>query len=71
VGILPRAPQPCWLEQDLQSELLRAALLEQLDRAVEIDVVPNGDPPGRTGLVPRPFERFRTPPLDSLDLCLL
>jgi hypothetical protein len=38
---------------------------------MEVDVVPNGQPPGRARLVPRPLERFRTPPLDSLDLCLL
>jgi hypothetical protein len=50
---------------------LRAAALEKGDREVEIDVVPNGEAPGRARRVPRALELFRSPPLDSLDLGLL
>jgi hypothetical protein len=50
---------------------LRAAALEKGDREVEIDVVPNGEAPGRARRVPRTLECFRTPPLDPFEFGLL
>ena len=59
------------LEQDLQSQVCRATALEQLDRSVEIDVVPHRKSTCRSRLVPGTLELFRTPPLDALDLRLV
>jgi hypothetical protein len=50
---------------------LGAAALEKIDRPVEIHVVPNCQPPCGSGLVPRPLELVRTPPLDPLELGLV
>src|SRR5207249_3475272 len=59
------------LKKDPQSQILRAAMLEQLDRGVEIDVMPHRKSAGRACLIPGPLELFRTPPLDALHLGLV
>ena len=69
--ILPSGPDACVsyvLEEDSECEIRRAATLEQLDRRVEVNVVPHSQPTGRTWLVPGTLELFRTPSLDALDL---
>jgi hypothetical protein len=59
------------LEQDLQGQVCRATALEQLDRGVEIDVVPHRKPTCCSRLVPGTLELFRTPAFDALDLRLI
>ena len=62
---------PGRLEQDLQSQIVRATALEQLDRGVQVNVVTHRKSAGRAWLVPGTLELFRTPPLDALDLRLV
>src|SRR5581483_11004354 len=56
------------LEEDPNGEVGRAAPLEQLDRAVKVDVDPRGDVRGRGGVVARPHELVGAPALDALEL---
>ena len=45
---LVRAREQVQLEEDSKREICGAATLEQLDRRVEVDVVPRSQPIGRT-----------------------
>src|SRR5215211_1680995 len=55
-------------EQDLQRQLGRAAVLDQLDRPVEVDVVPGRESGGRGGRVARALELGGAPALHPLQL---
>jgi hypothetical protein len=50
---------------------VRTAALDQVDRGVEVNVVPHRKSTGRARLVPCTLELFRTPSLDALDLRLI
>ena len=58
------------LEQDPQSELRRAAVLQQADGLVEVYVLPAGEDGGRAAVVAGPLERLHAPALDPLFLGL-
>src|SRR5262249_12145648 len=59
------------LEQDLQRELWRAALCEQIGGHVEVDVVPRGHRCGAYGVVAGALELACAPALDALHLRLV
>jgi hypothetical protein len=61
-----RAPLP----EDAEGELGRAALLEQLDRAVQVDIVPASELDGGSRGVSGPLELGGAPRLDELLLGL-
>src|SRR5438876_2862053 len=67
-GILPDALASCDLEEDPQGDVGGAAPLDQVGRAMEIDVVPDGDLGGCRRSVARPFECLGPPGLDQLGL---
>ena len=60
--------EPSELEQDLKSELDRAAALEQAHRVVQVDVVARREDDRGLGVVPGPLERLVPPLLDSISL---
>ena len=62
---------PCELEEDLEGEAFRAASLKQLDRPVEVDVVPRGERRRVAGVEARALELVLAPPLDAIELVLL
>src|SRR5919106_1477633 len=61
-------PLAAVLEQDLQCQLGRAAVLDQLDGPVEVDVVPGGEPGSALGRLAGALELRGAPPLHLLEL---
>src|SRR5438552_3028370 len=61
----PRRPRPVYLKDDAQCQLDRAAGFEEVDRAVEVDVVPAGDLHRRVGGVAGALECLGPPGLDE------
>src|SRR5262245_19248345 len=58
------------LEEDLEREVDRAAELDQLDRAVQVDVVALGQLSCGSGVVPCPLELLGPPANDAVGLGL-
>jgi hypothetical protein len=58
------------LEEDAKGEIDRAAVREQPDRLVQVDVRPQCNLSGREWVVPRPHQLHDAPPLHALDLRL-
>ena len=61
-------PRPGTLEEDSQGDVGRAALLEELRRAVKVDVRARGDRRRRLGFVTRPRELLKAPAKHALEL---
>jgi hypothetical protein len=59
------------LQEDLKSEIDRAAALEELDRLVEVDVAARRQDNRTLAVVSGPLERIVPPVLDSVDLGLV
>ena len=59
-----------WREKDLERGVDRAAELDELDRAVQVDVVPLGQLSCGSGVVPRPLELLSPPAHDAIGLGL-
>src|SRR6201999_798570 len=59
------------LKQDAEGGFRRAARADELDRAVEIDVVPGGELHGRLVVEAAPLELLGAPALDPLLLGFL
>src|SRR5438093_5481794 len=66
--ILPKASSSCALQQDLQRELLRAALREQADRPVQVHIVPHRQFGRRLSAVPGHLQLLGSPGLHQLGL---
>src|SRR6266540_5817949 len=69
----PPAPRPaddCGLDQDVDRQLVRTAVLDEADREVEIDVVPGGKRDRVARVVTGPHELLGTPVLDPFHLVL-
>lgn len=62
--------KPNRLEEDAKGEIDRAAVREQPDRLVQVDVGPQRNLPGRERVVPGPHQLHDAPPLHALDLRL-
>src|SRR2546421_8894025 len=58
--------EPGSLTQDVQSEIGRAALLQQLDREMKVDVAAGSELDCRCGRIAGPLELRRAPGLDKL-----
>src|ERR671939_693960 len=65
---VPRPAAPSRSDQDLDRRLVRTALLDQLDREVQVDVVTAGEGDGVTGVVAGADELLRAPVLDAIQL---
>src|ERR1700750_2998008 len=64
----PRSLSPAPLDQDLDRRLVRAALLDEVDREVQVDVVPGCERDRVSRVVAGPDQLLRTPVLDALEL---
>jgi hypothetical protein len=62
---------PDELEEDPQRDVDRAAGLHEVDRVVEVDVVPGGERGGALGRVTGALQALGTPALDLLELGVL
>ena len=62
-----RSARACRLEQDLQRQLGGTAVRQQLDCAVQVDVVPHGQLGRRGGAVARQLELLGPPGLDQVE----
>src|SRR6476659_1398224 len=61
-------PASAALDQDVERRLVRAALLDQLDREVQVDVVPGRQRHRVTRVEARADQLLGAPVLDALDL---
>src|SRR5256885_15307300 len=66
----PRWPAAGPLGQDLHRELDAAPAAEEVDRVVQVDVVPQRQLEGLGGGVPRPLQLLGAPAVDPLALAL-
>src|SRR5689334_15483087 len=71
--ILPAWRNACarCLDQDVDRRLVRAPVLDQLDRQVQVDVVPRREGDGVAGVVARSNELLGAPVLDAIELGVL
>jgi hypothetical protein len=58
------------LEEDVNGEIDWAAMYEQPDRLVQVDVGPRCDLSGRERVIAGPYQLLDAPPLHALDLRL-
>jgi hypothetical protein len=69
--IVPAGTDCRYLEEDSERDLGRTALAEEVDGAVQVDVVTGGELGRGGGVVAGPLELLGAPRLDPLELAVL